>query len=79
MKTIQTTIKHGRKEYEIKKGDYIIFNGSVHQFMAGDGRTLTGSGFDRMSSFRLSKTALAKIPLDSMETKVNNTLQYWYF
>ncbi len=34
------TIKIGRTEYEIKKGDYILDNGACHQFCSGDNRSL---------------------------------------
>jgi hypothetical protein len=37
---ILSVIKVGREEYEVKKGDYIVFNGACYQFTAGDLRCL---------------------------------------
>lgn len=31
-------IKIGRSEYDIKTGDYIMYNGNCYQFCTGDGR-----------------------------------------
>jgi hypothetical protein len=39
------TIKIGRKEYEIKEGDYLLDNGLSIQFCSGDDRVLKGKGF----------------------------------
>lgn len=61
-------IKIGRVEVTITKGDYIVFNGSCHQFIAGDRRTLYRSRKDRWSSYTsimLSSKALKTIDLDS--------------
>ncbi len=59
-------IKVGREEYQVKKGDYIIFNGALYQFCSGDGRTLKLKNYTRYTNLVLSATMVKKIPFDLM-------------
>jgi len=65
------TIKIGRTTYEVKPGDYILYNGSCHQFVTGDKRTLKQDGFNAYSSLKMPATLIKKIPFIRM-TKVNS-------
>ncbi len=77
------TLKIGRVTYEVKSGDYILYNGSCHQFVTGDKRTLKQDGFNAYSSLKMPATLIKKIPFIRM-TKVNSKLSgvdcvKWYF
>lgn len=76
-------IKIGRKEYQTQKGDYIQYNGGCHMFCSGDGRTLKQKGWSSYSHLQISKAALKKLDLDSMEKKeVKGSFKdvtRWYF
>jgi hypothetical protein len=77
------TIKIGRVTYEVKSGDYILDNGSCHQFIAGDGRVLKHKDFTSYTSLVMPATLVKKIPFIRM-TKVNSKLSgidcvKWYF
>lgn len=61
-----TEIKVGRKSYEVKKGDYILHNGSSYQFISGDGRTLKFEKFARINGLALSKKDLSLIDLTEL-------------
>jgi hypothetical protein len=71
-----TSIKIGREEYEIKKGDYILDNGACYQFCAGDRRTLKMQGWHSYSSLRVSKTAIKHLKLETLEKKENTSLGF---
>ena len=58
-------IKIGRQVYEIMDGDYILFNGSSHQFCSN--RILYRKGFDSYTSVTIPESVLKKIPLDKMK------------
>ena len=77
------SIKIGRKEYEIKKGDYVLFNGACHQFCSGDGRVLKYEGYSKYTSLVIPKTTVNKIPLENMQKDVikRNGVYFtcWYF
>ncbi len=74
------SIKVGRETHEVKKGDYILYNGACYQFIAGDGRTLKHQGWTSYSSLVMPKTLVKKIPFDSMTKKeVGDFLTKWYF
>lgn len=64
---IINSIKIGRKEFKIQKGDYILFNQSSHQFCSGDGRILFQKKFDSYTYIRIPKTTVKSIPLDKLE------------
>ena len=77
------TIKIGRVTYEVKSGDYILDNGSCHQFIAGDGRTLKQANLTSYSNLLMPKTLVKKIPFIRM-TKVSfnkdgMSFVKWYF
>ena len=77
------TIKIGRTEYEIKSGDYILYNGSCHQFIAGDGRALKYKDFTSHKSLLMPVTLVKKIPFIRM-TKITfnrDGIDFikWYF
>jgi len=76
-------VKIGRKEYDVKSGDYILYNGAVYQFCAGDKRTLKHQGFDVLNTLQLPVTMVKKIPFIRM-VKVNFQregidMTKWYF
>ena len=79
------TIKIGRKTYEIKKGDYILFNQACYQFCSGDNRTLKVEGWNRYSNLVIPKSRMKEIDLESMKkietgNKEKRTLLIrWYF
>jgi hypothetical protein len=77
-----STIKVDRKEYTVKKGDYILYNGACYQFFAGDGRILKRKGFYTYSNLLLPESLVKKIPFDKMIKKGKQDLVYltkWYF
>lgn len=65
--TVLSAVKIGRKEYPIKKGDYILYNGACYQFCSGDGRTLKLERFTQYTYLRLSASMVKKIPFDKMQ------------
>lgn len=72
-------IKILRNVYNVKKGDYILFNGVVYQFCAGDGRILKAKGFDRYASLRISANEVKKIPFEQLQKVESNGLTKWIF
>lgn len=80
---MQGYIKIGRNEIEIKKDDYIMFNGSVYQFIAGDMRTLIRKGFESHNILYMPKSIIKKIDfsklnkIDSISSGKNITK--WFF
>ena len=76
-------IKIGRETYEVKKGDYILYNGACYQFIAGDGRTLKYQGWTSYHSLVMPKTLVKKIPFDQLVEKKDDgfgmSLTKWYF
>lgn len=67
------SLKIGRTIYEVKSGDYILYNGSCYQFVTGDKRTLKQEGFKSYSSLKMPAILVKKIPFIRM-TKVNSKL-----
>jgi len=65
------TITVRKKEYEVKKGDYILDNGSCLQFVTGNRRIIRTSGFDAFDYVELNKKAISEIDLSKL-TKVEN-------
>lgn len=76
-------VKIGRKEYDVKSGDYILYNGAVYQFCAGDKRTLKQQGFDTYTSLPLPATMVKKLPFIRMAKVSFNRggvdMTKWYF
>lgn len=76
-------VKIGRKEYDVKSGDYILYNGAVYQFCTGDKRTLKQKGFDALNSLQLPTTMVKKLPFIRMVKVSFNRdgidLTKWYF
>lgn len=54
-------IKIGRIEYEIKKGDYVMYNGACFQFCAGDGRMLKYKNGIKLYSLVMPRAAVKSI------------------
>ena len=77
------TVKIGRKTHQIKSGDYILYNGESHQFVAGDGRVLKYEGMLTYTSLVMPKTLVKKIPFLLLKkyefTKEGMNLVKWYF
>lgn len=59
-------IKIGRKHYQIKDGDYILYNGACYKFCSGDGRILKQKSFDSYRCLRISRACQKAIPFDKM-------------
>lgn len=80
-----TVLKIGKKSYEIKKGDYVLYNGICYQFIAGDKRALKGIGYNSETSLMLSKSAVKQILFDQMKKVERGNLTdrnlciKWYF
>jgi hypothetical protein len=78
------TIKIGRKEYNIQKGDYILYNGACYQFCTGDNRTLKMEGFNQYTSLTVPASVVKKIPFENMvkqniKTNSGMNLVRWLF
>ncbi len=76
-------IKIGRETYEVKKGDYILYNGACYQFIAGDKRTLKQKGWTSYHNLVMPNTLVKKIPFDKLDekkdTSLGMSLTKWYF
>lgn len=76
-------VKIGRTTYPVKSGDYILYNGSCYQFIAGDGRTLKQEGFHAYSNLKMPMTLIKKIPFIRMTkiafNKDGMDFVKWYF
>jgi hypothetical protein len=78
-------IKIGRRVFEIKPGDYVMYNGACYQFFAGDRRTLYHKNWVNYPNITIPKTWLKEIPFDKMrkETRkddmIKDYLTYWFF
>ena len=76
-------VKIGRKEYDVKSGDYILYNGAVYQFCTGDKRILKQQGFDAFNKLQLPVTMVKKLPFIRMAKVSFNRdgvdLTKWYF
>ena len=81
--TLLSAVKIGRKEYPIKKGDYILYNGSCYQFCSGDSRTLKFERFTQYTNLKLSASMVKKIPFDKMQKQNYKSsgmdLVRWFF
>lgn len=66
-KPMLSAIKIGRKEYPIKKGDYILYNGACYQFCSGDDRTLKLERCTQYTSLVLPDAMVKKIPFNDMQ------------
>jgi hypothetical protein len=74
------SFKIGRKQYEIKRGDYIQYNGSCYLFCSGDDRILKMRGFDMYRHLTLPKAEVKKIPFDAMiKQKIAIGIVRYYF
>ena len=62
-------IKIGRKEFDVKKGDYILDNGLCFQFCTGDGRVLLRKGFNSYTSLLVPASMMKKINLSTLAAK----------
>ena len=82
-KPVLSAVKIGRKEYPIKKGDYILYNGACYQFCSGDGRTLKLEHYTKYANLRLPDVMVKKIPFDKMEKQNYKSsgmdLVRWFF
>ena len=73
---IWTQIKIGRKKYEIKKGDYIMDNGSCLQLFAGDRHTMQLIGKWGLAHYiRLEKSIP---PLEKLECIQKEFCKYYF-
>lgn len=70
-------LKIGRKEYEVKPGDYIMDNGACYQFCSGDGRELAGKGFvsfkNLVMSNKLAQQEIKTLPLTYRTSSMTGT------
>ena len=71
-------IKIGRKEYDIKKGDYLMDNGSILMFITGDRRYLKNS-----HTLKLTAKEWAQVDLTKLKKSIDNdwgfTVTYYTF
>jgi len=80
-----SSIKIGRKIYEVKKGDYILYNQSCYQFYTGDNRTLRYNNHTCYRYIMLPYLAIQDIPLHKMKKIIeeknltNWILEYYFF
>ena len=63
------SIKLGRNTYEIKRGDYVLYNGKCYQFIAGDKRSLGYDGHSKITSLGIPKNRLKEIPFDQLDKR----------
>lgn len=73
------TIKIGRKEYEIKKGDYIGWNKVSYVFCSGDGRVLLRQGWDAYRFLAVPKSVMKTIDLSKMRYESADGLYGKYY
>ena len=82
-KPVLSAVKIGRKEYPIKKGDNILYNGACYQFCSGDGRTLKIERYTQYTHLRLPDAMVKKIPFDKMQKQNYKSsgidLVRWFF
>ena len=82
-KPVLSAVKIGRKEYPVKKGDYILYNGACYQFCSGDGRTLKLERYTQYTNLKLPDVMVKKIPFESMKKQNYNSmgmdLVRWFF
>ena len=84
-----TEIKINKIVYKIKKGDYLLYNGSCYQFCSGDGRTLIRYGLTSFSNLIIPKSTVIKIidpilhklekHIDDMKVLKSGQLISYYF
>ena len=55
--------------YQPKAGDYILDNGAIFMFCAGDSRILRQEGFSSYRHIKLTKKAISEIDLKSLDRK----------
>lgn len=78
-----TELKIGRTAYQVKSGDYIMYNGSMYLYCAGDKRVLKQDGFTSHSHLVMPASLVKKIPFIRM-TKIEYIKEginfvKWYF
>jgi hypothetical protein len=82
-KLVLSAVKIGRKEYPVKKGDYILYNGACYQFCSGDGRTLKLERYTQYTNLRLPDAMVKKIPFNDMQKQNYKSsgmdLVRWFF
>lgn len=84
-KPVLSAVKIGRKEYQVKKGDYILYNGACYQFCSGDCRTLKLERYIQYTNLILPNAMVKKIPFDDMQKQNYKSsssgmdLVRWYF
>lgn len=82
-KPVLSVVKIGRKEYQIKKGDYILYNGACYQFCSGDGRSLRFERYTHYTNLRLPDAMVKKIPFNDMQKQNYKSsgidLVRWFF
>ena len=78
------SIKIGRKEYPLKKGDYIIGSKDKYSLYAGDNRTLRSERFTRFPNISLTKKAVKELKLETLRKKeiyddfYQKSFTYWF-
>ena len=59
-------IKIGRKYFDVKKGDFISYNGSAYLFHAGDQRTLYSVKYNRFTYIKIPDKDVNLIDFSSL-------------
>lgn len=71
-------IKVGRKEWKVKVGDFIQFNGLVYQYHSD--KPLRFEKWTNYSYVTLPMTMVKKIPLQNMrKVRLSANITRWYF
>lgn len=77
------SLKIGKNVIEVLPGDYIQSNGFCDLFCSGNGRYLSGKGWDRRSYVYMTKKSIKEIDFSKMKhtESVENgvTIDRWYF
>jgi hypothetical protein len=77
------TIKIGRRTYDIKEGDYFLYNGGSVLFCSGDNRVLKQEGFDSYRYLAIPASVQSKFkeeikPLKEQYKKKKRSYCYYF-
>jgi hypothetical protein len=74
-----TEIKMRNKVYEIKKGDYVQYNGKCYLFCSGDNRVLLYEKHSRLTFIYLTKKVVKELDLKLSQELKKGEIAKWYF
>jgi hypothetical protein len=73
------SIKIRNNVYEIKKGDYVQYNGSCYIFCTGDKRVLRIEGYSNYDYIKLTAKAVKELDLSLCKVVTKDNITRWYF